>query len=230
MSSGPCGRQGRWGAPTHETVERIGAAWTGGEALGIALLCALTDASSTDGVADSLWRLVAHAGDSDNTGIRSVAPYIVTLQEVSERAVPELPAGLRPELRHALPGARQGQPASLPLAPGRAHAGMGGWPASAAVPELLAGAIVNAPGGQFRDHHCPHPERVRERGKKGRPLQGARELPRAPRRPAMRGMQGTDAFARILLEDRWRRGRGRSLRKSRARLPLAALHGRFALE
>ena len=57
------------GKVTPETIARLGEGWVGEEALGIALLCALTteDGSQT-AVAASLWRAVAHAGDSDSTG------------------------------------------------------------------------------------------------------------------------------------------------------------------
>jgi ADP-ribosylglycohydrolase len=59
----------RHGRPTPEAIESIGGGWVGEEALGIALLCALTvrDASP-EACADALWRSVAHAGDSDSTG------------------------------------------------------------------------------------------------------------------------------------------------------------------
>jgi ADP-ribosylglycohydrolase len=57
------------GPPSAKAIEAIGGGWTGEEALGIALLCALTaDGSSADGIAQALWRSVAHGGDSDSTG------------------------------------------------------------------------------------------------------------------------------------------------------------------
>jgi len=57
------------GPPTPDAIEALGGGWTGEEALGIGLLCALTaDGGTQAGVADALWRSVAHAGDSDSTG------------------------------------------------------------------------------------------------------------------------------------------------------------------
>ena len=57
------------GRPTVGSIEAIGEGWVAEEALGIALLCALTVTdSSPRAVAESLWRSVAHAGDSDSTG------------------------------------------------------------------------------------------------------------------------------------------------------------------
>jgi ADP-ribosylglycohydrolase/protein-tyrosine phosphatase len=57
------------GPPSPQEIERIGGGWTGEEALGIALLCALTaDVGSPEGIAEALWRSVAHGGDSDSTG------------------------------------------------------------------------------------------------------------------------------------------------------------------
>jgi ADP-ribosylglycohydrolase len=57
------------GVPSHDTIEAIGGGWTGEEALGIGLLCALTaDRTSPEGIAEALWRSVAHGGDSDSTG------------------------------------------------------------------------------------------------------------------------------------------------------------------
>lgn len=57
------------GPPSSAVIEKLGGGWTGEEALGIALLCALTaDVGSPDGIAEALWRSVAHAGDSDSTG------------------------------------------------------------------------------------------------------------------------------------------------------------------
>jgi ADP-ribosylglycohydrolase len=57
------------GPPTANKLEMVGDGWIGEEALGIALLCALTtDGSSPRAVAETLWRSVAHGGDSDSTG------------------------------------------------------------------------------------------------------------------------------------------------------------------
>lgn len=57
------------GKPSREAIERLGGGWVGEEALGIALLCAMTTESGTPAsVAASLWRAVAHSGDSDSTG------------------------------------------------------------------------------------------------------------------------------------------------------------------
>jgi ADP-ribosyl-[dinitrogen reductase] hydrolase len=57
------------GKPSPQAVESLGGGWTGEEALAIGLLCALTaEGSSPEGVADALWRSVAHGGDSDSTG------------------------------------------------------------------------------------------------------------------------------------------------------------------
>lgn len=57
------------GPPTAATIEGLGGGWVGEEALGIGLLCALTaDGASEGGIADALWRSVAHSGDSDSTG------------------------------------------------------------------------------------------------------------------------------------------------------------------
>jgi ADP-ribosylglycohydrolase/protein-tyrosine phosphatase len=57
------------GKVTRETIERLGGGWVGEEALGIALLCALTIEDGTqNSVATSLWKAVAHGGDSDSTG------------------------------------------------------------------------------------------------------------------------------------------------------------------
>jgi ADP-ribosylglycohydrolase/protein-tyrosine phosphatase len=57
------------GKPSRGTIERLGGGWVGEEALGIALLCALTTEDGTPAsVAASLWRAVAHGGDSDSTG------------------------------------------------------------------------------------------------------------------------------------------------------------------
>jgi ADP-ribosyl-[dinitrogen reductase] hydrolase len=55
--------------PSRDAIERLGGGWVGEEALGIALLCALTTRDGTPGsIAESLWRAVAHGGDSDSTG------------------------------------------------------------------------------------------------------------------------------------------------------------------
>lgn len=56
------------GAPSAETIEALGGGWVGEEAIGIALLCALTADQSESGVRDALWRSVLHGGDSDSTG------------------------------------------------------------------------------------------------------------------------------------------------------------------
>ncbi|HEY3821856.1 MAG TPA: ADP-ribosylglycohydrolase family protein [Polyangiaceae bacterium] len=55
--------------PTRQDVERLGGGWVGEEALAIAVLCALTTPDgSPQSVATSIWRSVAHGGDSDSTG------------------------------------------------------------------------------------------------------------------------------------------------------------------
>jgi ADP-ribosyl-[dinitrogen reductase] hydrolase len=57
------------GPPDVATIERLGGGWVGEEALAIALVCAMTaDAASPHGIAEALWRSVAHGGDSDSTG------------------------------------------------------------------------------------------------------------------------------------------------------------------
>lgn len=57
------------GPPDVVTIERLGGGWVGEEALAIALACAMTaDPASPQGVAEALWRAVAHSGDSDSTG------------------------------------------------------------------------------------------------------------------------------------------------------------------
>ena len=57
------------GPPDVVAIERLGGGWVGEEALAIALACTLTaDRSSPKGMADALWRAVAHSGDSDSTG------------------------------------------------------------------------------------------------------------------------------------------------------------------
>ncbi len=52
------------GPPSAADIESFGGGWTGESALAIALSCALT----SDAVAETLWRAVAHGGDSDSTG------------------------------------------------------------------------------------------------------------------------------------------------------------------
>lgn len=54
----------RLGRPSREALESLGGGWVGEEALAIALACVLT----ADDVRSTLWRSVAHAGDSDSTG------------------------------------------------------------------------------------------------------------------------------------------------------------------
>jgi ADP-ribosylglycohydrolase len=49
-----------------DTLEALGGGWVGEEALAIAVACALT--ATPRNVAETLWRAVAHAGDSDSTG------------------------------------------------------------------------------------------------------------------------------------------------------------------
>lgn len=57
------------GAPSRDVIERVGGGWVGEEALGIALLCALSvEDGSPKSIGRALWRAVAHAGDSDSTG------------------------------------------------------------------------------------------------------------------------------------------------------------------
>jgi ADP-ribosylglycohydrolase len=57
------------GPPTATELEALGGGWTGESALAIALGCVLTNADGTpDAVASTLWRAVAHGGDSDSTG------------------------------------------------------------------------------------------------------------------------------------------------------------------
>lgn len=57
------------GPPSPAAIESIGGGWVGEEALGIALLCALTvPDGSPAAFRDALWRSVVHAGDSDSTG------------------------------------------------------------------------------------------------------------------------------------------------------------------
>lgn len=52
------------GPPGAAALEALGGGWTGESALAIALACTL----SSDGVPATLWRAVAHGGDSDSTG------------------------------------------------------------------------------------------------------------------------------------------------------------------
>jgi ADP-ribosylglycohydrolase/predicted protein tyrosine phosphatase len=57
------------GALAADDIERLGAGWTGEEALAISLLCALSvKEGNPDSVARALWVSVAHGGDSDSTG------------------------------------------------------------------------------------------------------------------------------------------------------------------
>jgi ADP-ribosylglycohydrolase len=57
------------GPPSMAAIEKLGGGWVGEEALGIALICAVTcQGSSPEAVADALWRSVAHGGDSDSAG------------------------------------------------------------------------------------------------------------------------------------------------------------------
>jgi ADP-ribosyl-[dinitrogen reductase] hydrolase len=57
------------GTPSREALEKLGGGWVGEEALGIALGCALTNEDGVPAsIAATLWRAVAHAGDSDSTG------------------------------------------------------------------------------------------------------------------------------------------------------------------
>ena len=80
------------GPPDPATIERIGGGWVGEEALGIGLLCALTADGSRGGIADALWRAVAHGGDSDSTG--SIAGNLLGTMHGVER----LPNGWLAEL------------------------------------------------------------------------------------------------------------------------------------
>ncbi len=57
------------GPPGPAAIESVGQGWVAEEALGIALLCALTVADGTpEACARALWRSVVHKGDSDSTG------------------------------------------------------------------------------------------------------------------------------------------------------------------
>jgi ADP-ribosylglycohydrolase len=65
------------GPPSVQRIEALGGGWTGEEALGIGLCCALThDArGGPQATASTLWRAAAHAGDSDSTA--SIAGNVV---------------------------------------------------------------------------------------------------------------------------------------------------------
>jgi ADP-ribosylglycohydrolase len=57
------------GTAPREAIAQLGRGWVAEEALAIALLCALTAEGGTpDAVRASLYRAVAHSGDSDSTG------------------------------------------------------------------------------------------------------------------------------------------------------------------
>jgi ADP-ribosylglycohydrolase len=57
------------GPPSPAVVESVGEGWVAEEALGIALLCALTVVNgSPEACSQALWRSVLHSGDSDSTG------------------------------------------------------------------------------------------------------------------------------------------------------------------
>lgn len=56
------------GAPSVAAIERLGRGFTGEQALAIAIACAETATGTQQGVAEALWRSVAHGGDSDSTG------------------------------------------------------------------------------------------------------------------------------------------------------------------
>lgn len=53
-------------SPSRQAIEALGGGWVGEEALAIAIACAKT--AGADDVRATLWRSVAHAGDSDSTG------------------------------------------------------------------------------------------------------------------------------------------------------------------
>jgi len=56
------------GPPDAAAIEALGGGWVGEEALGIALVCALTAGPpGPDAFRAALWRAAAHAGDSDST-------------------------------------------------------------------------------------------------------------------------------------------------------------------
>jgi ADP-ribosylglycohydrolase len=57
------------GPPSPAIIESLGEGWIAEEALGIALLCALTaEDGSPEACTRALWRSVVHKGDSDSTG------------------------------------------------------------------------------------------------------------------------------------------------------------------
>lgn len=57
------------GPPSAADVETLGGGWTGESALGIALACYLSHTGTgSEDFARTLWRAVAHGGDSDSTG------------------------------------------------------------------------------------------------------------------------------------------------------------------
>lgn len=55
------------GPPDAAALESLGGGWTGESALAIALACTLA-ADDAASIAETLWRAVAHGGDSDSTG------------------------------------------------------------------------------------------------------------------------------------------------------------------
>jgi ADP-ribosylglycohydrolase len=70
------------GRPEPEDIERLGEGWVAEEALGIALVCALT----ADGFADGVRMAVNHSGDSDSTGAICGA---ILGTELGREAIPE---------------------------------------------------------------------------------------------------------------------------------------------
>lgn len=61
-------RLARRGLPDMAAIESLGGGWVGEEAVGIALLCALTcDLAEPHAIEGALWRATAHSGDSDST-------------------------------------------------------------------------------------------------------------------------------------------------------------------
>lgn len=67
------------GPPTPDDIGSMGGGWTGEQALGIALLCAMTfDPNAERGFERALWRAVVHKGDSDSTG--SIAGNLLGVQ------------------------------------------------------------------------------------------------------------------------------------------------------
>lgn len=75
------------GTPTISDLEGLGGGWVGEEALAIALACVLTaETDDPAGVAEALWRSVAHGGDSDSTG--SLAGNLLGAM-VGERGLPQ---------------------------------------------------------------------------------------------------------------------------------------------